>query len=384
MKALFQSYQSLAEASIAQAKALPFAVYHDKSVYEEETKQVFRSEWVFACAEQQLSKPGDYFAFDMAGELIAIIRGKDGTLRALSNVCRHRGTPLLDDGFGNIERNIVCPYHAWTYDDQGKLKGVPFPGDVVVDKEEHCLPGFQLESWMGLLFVNLSDKPLSLSERLRGIKEYLAFFQPERFSNGYHGETEHWQANWKLAVENGIESYHLFKVHKDTLETVTPSKQSFYVAGSSEWAITGGRMVETQSKLMKWLSGSHPEAYNHYLLIFLPPSFIGIMTYESFDWIQVLPDGPERCVIRSGGIMEYSGSYKDKALEQFNADFMAEDKAICERVQRGMHAQTGHGGKLVSMEKVVVDFRQFLASRLFNSVPDDFFQSEQAHIFLTE
>lgn len=378
---LFTSYQTRAQVSLPEAESLPFAVYHDPQVYSLETQQVFRQEWIFVCAEQQLSEAGDYFAFSLAGEALALIRGKDGDLRALSNNCRHRGTPLLDEGFGSIEKLIVCPYHAWAYDDQGRLKGAPFTGDVKLNKDKHCLPQFQIDTWMGLVFINLSENPRPLIERLQGLKEYLDIFEPERFKQAYAGGEECWNANWKLAMENAMESYHLFKVHKQTLETVTPSKEAYYVAGSSEWSLSGGKMLDTRSAIGKFFSTSYPEAYDHYLLISLPPSFVGIITYESFDWIQVLPGGPETCVVRAGGMAETSSKKTDKMTQNFVDAFFAEDKWICERVQKGMHSHYGSGGQLVSMEKILVDFRQYLSSRLFQTSPDNFIETAEASRF---
>lgn len=102
---------------------------------------------------------------------------------------------------------------------------------------------------------------------------------------------EYWNSNWKLAVENAIESYHLFKVHKETLETTTPSKQAYYVAGNAEWSLTGGVIKDDRGPLRKWLSSGYPEAYNHYLLLFLAPSLIAVVTYEGLNWIQVYQRG---------------------------------------------------------------------------------------------
>ncbi|WP_051559988.1 aromatic ring-hydroxylating oxygenase subunit alpha [Marinobacterium jannaschii] len=381
-KSLPEIYQQSASAGADQAHCLPFAVYHDAEIFALEVAQLFHNDWVFACAEAKLSEPGDYFALDIAGEPVALLRGRDGELRGLSNICRHRGTSLLDDGFGRIEKNIVCPYHAWTYGDNGDLKGVPFDSDNQVDKDRHCLPHFAVACWQGLVFINLAEKPRPFSERVKGLDDYLALFDLSRYRHGYHAEAEHWNANWKLALENGMESYHLFKVHKETLEPMTPSKQAYYVAGSSEWTLTGGAMKDNRSKVVKWLSGSYPEAYNHYLLLSLPPSLVMVITYEGVDWIQVLPDGPEQCRVIPGGLTEKPVASFDSPEFQFTASFLAEDQAICERVQRGMHATKGQGGKLVEMEQILVDFRHYLANRLFASPPAPFSQTEAAQLFL--
>lgn len=377
---LLHRYKHTASQSIHSAYALPFAVYSASSVLELESKKIFKNDWVFICAAGQLKKPGSYFALNLAGEAIAIVRTKRDKLIALSNICRHRGTPLLDEGFGVIQKNITCPYHAWTYSDEGELKAIPFQGEVELVKAQHCLPKFYVESWLGLVFVNLSEQPQPIAERFAHLSDYLQIFQPERFIHAHQGDTEDWQANWKLAVENGIESYHLFKVHKQTLETVTPSKNAYYVAGSSEWAISGGKMTTNESKIMQWLTGETPEVYKHFQLIFLPPNFIGIMTYDSLDWISIIPIDATSCRIYSGGLSE-SNAEEDKYTKGFVQQFMAEDKVICERVQRGMQSTKSKGGKLVEMEKILVDFRMFLASRLFGIEPELFVESEHASLF---
>lgn len=378
---LIDSYKEAAEASLSSANSLPLGVYRDVDVFEMEADSVFRNDWVFVCAQSKLANAGEYIALDIAGELIAVVRGRDGQLRGLSNVCRHRGTPLLDEGFGTLSNKIVCPYHAWTFEDNGAFVGAPLTGSVKVDKKKHCLPTFAVDSWRGLIFINLSKDPQPLSYRLKGLDDYLEWFDIERFSEAYHLPAEHWNANWKLAVENGIESYHLFKVHKETLEPMTPSKRAYYVAGSSEWTLTGGVMKDDRSRLTKWLTGKYPEVYNHYLLVFLPPSFVGILTYDGFHWIQVLPDGPEHCRVIPGGLSEYKVENNDDPEFDFTRAFLEEDKVICERVQRSASTKLGLGGKLVSLEQILVDFHQYLSNRLFQSEPDPFIETENAQLF---
>ena len=130
----WRDYKSALAQDLEQADALPFNAYISPELYEAEQRHIFYTDWVFVCAAQQLQQPGDYCALRLAGEPIAVLRGQDGQLRALSNVCRHRGTPLLDNGFGNISNRIVCPYHAWTYNDQGVLIGLPHSGDIEVNR----------------------------------------------------------------------------------------------------------------------------------------------------------------------------------------------------------------------------------------------------------
>ncbi len=380
---LLKLYEKTAQDSIEDATSLPFGVYSDPKIHDLEMTHIFCNEWVFIVSKQELYKPGDYFAFSMAGESIAIIHGHDGAMRALSNLCRHRGTPLLDNGFGTVDKNIICPYHAWTYSTGGDLKAAPLSGDNIIEKEEHCLPKYHLESWHGLLFINLGENPPSLKERFTGIDDYLSHFGLSFFKYGYSASgVEHWNANWKLTMENAMESYHLFKVHKDTLETVTPTRKAFYIAGSSEWTLTGGEMKDNSSKLVKWFLGDYPKVFNNYVLISLPPSFVGILTYESLSWIQILPIDSDNCMVRSAGISNVKTRWEDKNEKGFVEAFFAEDKEICERVQTGMSSTLAKGGKLVSMERILTDFHQFLSSRLFDTPTTELHESPEANIFV--
>lgn len=377
MNTLEQTYIEAASLSLPEAKCLPFILYTDQSAYELERKKVFHKDWVFVCAEQQLPEFGDYFALTIAEEPVVIICGKDNQLRALSNVCRHRGTLLNDEGMGQVKR-MVCPYHAWTYETDGRLIGIPHAASSEVDKASHCLPEFVLEVWQGLVFVNLASNPESLSERYAYIDRYLARYNYAQFNTCYGGGIEHWQCNWKVAMENAMESYHLFKVHRDTLEAVTPTKQAFYLEGGVNWSLTGGKYKNTSGKLTRWLMGEGDIADQHYVLVSLPPSFVGILSRESLAWISVHPLSATECVVRSGALSIKGRA--DQSEDEFTAAFFAEDKMICERVQRGMNASHSRGGSLVDMERVVVDFHQFLASRLAEE-PDNAVYSAAENIF---
>ena len=98
---------------------MPFSAYTDPVVIEEESTSIFSREWVFVCMAGEVSQPGDYFAMIVANEPVFVLRGEDGELRAFANICRHRGTVILDDGFGQVGKYITCPYHAWSYSREG-------------------------------------------------------------------------------------------------------------------------------------------------------------------------------------------------------------------------------------------------------------------------
>ncbi|MCZ0942167.1 MAG: aromatic ring-hydroxylating dioxygenase subunit alpha [Gammaproteobacteria bacterium] len=352
---------------LEEAHSLSFTAYTDESVYAEEVKKIFHDEWVFACQEPELGRPGDYFAMTLAGEPISVIRGRDGQLRALSNVCRHRGTPLLDEGFGTVAKYVTCPYHAWSYNLAGELQAIPYNELIAVDRERHRLPQFQCGVWNGLVFVHLGDAPKPLGERFAHMADYFTEFEVGRFDRASSGEPQLWDANWKLVMENAMESYHLFRVHEPTLERVSPTRGAHYLAGSSEWSLTGGSLTTGWKRIDR-----------HYVLLSMAPSFVGILTNGNLGWLSAHPTGPAQTMIRSGVIGTGKGTRSDSASEQFAKAFFEEDRLICERVQKGMSAVKGRGGKLVDLERVVTDFHQFLATRLFDLPPTAFYEEPEA------
>ena len=273
---------------VGEACSLPFAAYRDEAFFALEMERIYRRDWVAVCAEASLSAPGDYLAIDIGGEPVALVRGSDARLRALSNVCRHRGTLLLEPGADHLEKDrIVCPYHAWSYSDTGAFRGAPYSRGVAIDSGLHSLPSFRVETWMGVVFVCLSDETPPPQARLAEIAPHLAEFDMESFTvAGPLTAPEIWAANWKLVVENAMESYHLFQVHADTLEKVTPTRGAYYIEGSAAWTLTGGAIVQAggtglAGKLLAGLLGSNSGG-DHYTLVSIPPSFVGVVTQESW------------------------------------------------------------------------------------------------------
>lgn len=359
-----QAIQTAAMAPLAQAESLPFSAYTDPDVFTVECAKIFSKEWVFVCMQGELPTPGDYYATILANEPICVIHSDDGSLRAMSNVCRHRGTTLLDDGFGKVDKYITCPYHAWAYRTDGALEAVPYNKIIAVEKAAHRLTQFRISIWNGLVFVNLDDTAPPLEERLSGINDYLRLFAPETFTEVNQGDVELWETNWKLAMENAMESYHLFKVHKTTLETFSPTRDAYYIAGSSEWALTGGLTQRKKGIVEKLLGSQHNELYDHYMLVSLPPSFVGVLSYGSFGWLSAHPVNETTTKIRSGATHAGGSMQGTAQMDAFTKAFFLEDKEMCERIQRGMRSRLSKGGKLVDMEQVVVDFHNYLGVRL--------------------
>ena len=360
---IWEQFKKYASAEVEAARSLPPACYSSPDFYAAERERIFRSDWVFVCNSAVLAKPGDRFAVNIAGEPVVVVRGNDEKLRALSNSCSHRGTPICDLGFSQGP-NMVCPYHSWNFTLDGELKGAPYTGCVEIDKEAHALPEYQLEVWCGLVFVNIDGNAKQLEERYAPIVPYLESYGCAEPAYGAEQEAETWASNWKLVIENAMESYHLFKVHKPTLETVTPTKGAFYVEGCADWALTAGEYTGYMDGVRNLVGASKKGPNHHYLLVCLPPSFVGIASAEGYlGYLAMLPDGPGQTYTRAG-VVSANSIQRSSREEDFTAAFFAEDKWICERAFTGMESARAGGGQLVELERIVHAFHRYLGSRL--------------------
>ena len=182
--------------------------YTDPEVFKIETNGLLARTWQFAGHASQLTETGDYFTFDMAGESLFCIKGRDGEIRTFYNVCQHRAHQLVS-GQGQT-RVVVCPYHAWTYELTGELRAGPNIKAVEgFDKSSICLTSVRTEVFLGFIFVNLDKDAKPMDEWFPNVRTELESYIP-------HWDTLaplEWveipeNCNWKVSVENYSECYH--------------------------------------------------------------------------------------------------------------------------------------------------------------------------------
>ena len=363
MPRLYESADDAGQLTFDPTRALPAAAYRDPAWLAAEKDRIWHRDWVFATTEDALAKPGDQFPVMIGDQPVLLLRNQTGELVALSNLCAHRGTLLVEEP-ANAKR-IQCPYHAWTYDDAGRLIGTPFAPSGAIDRSAHRLPSYSVESWHGFVFVSLDDSAESLARRFALIEHHVcAGGIDELHHQSDTQSTELWACNWKVAIINAMESYHLFKVHPETLEPFAPTKDAYYIAGSARATATGGTF----------------KGQDDYLLLSLPPGFVGILTRDGFAWQTVHPVGTDRCAVRTGGasvLLRRAGGPFERIVKFLNraaaaaypqTDFLREDKTICERVQRGVSGEFVPGS-LLPIERVVIDFGDYLNWRLNDIEP---------------
>ena len=201
------------------ARGLPNEHYIDETVFAEESKAVLLSNWSGIGFGKDVPNAGDVKPVDFLGQPLLLARDKDGTVRVFQNVCRHRGMILVDEA-KNITGAIRCPYHSWCYSLAGELKATPHvggPGNNAHDEiKRNDLGLLEVRSyiWRDVVFVNISGGAPEFEEYAGDVMQrWKEFDQPI-----YHGgETSSFKlevkTNWKLAVENYCESYHLPWIH---------------------------------------------------------------------------------------------------------------------------------------------------------------------------
>lgn len=205
----------------AAAQTLPGWCYTSEGRFREERETVLEQGWHCLGRSDELSDPGDYLTAHVLDEPLIAVRGQDGKVRVLSNICRHRAMPLAQ-GQGNIKR-FLCPYHAWSYRLDGTLLRAPHMDNAGFDPKSCRLPEFPVFEWNGFIYVSLGAEAKPLEPQLRGLDELIRAYEPETYEI-VHSEEEVWRCNWKCLVENFMEGYHLSVVHPATLRGYTPTE----------------------------------------------------------------------------------------------------------------------------------------------------------------
>lgn len=195
------------------ACTLPGRYYASEEVFRDEAERIFYNQWVCVGRAEQIPNPGDYFVAAVVEESIVVVRDRGGAARAYFNVCRHRGTRLCTQQSGHFSETIQCPYHAWTYDLDGRLIAARHMQDVEnFDKQAYPLYAAALAEWEGFLFLNLAPEPEPFAQVFAPlIGRFAAWHMP---GLRMAGQIEYdVKANWKLIVENYSECYHCPLIH---------------------------------------------------------------------------------------------------------------------------------------------------------------------------
>ena len=219
---------------VDEASLLPPRVFHDPEVLVFEQEAWFARSWLCVGREEDAAEAGQYFLATIAGEGVIVIRGRDGELRAFHNVCRHRGSLLVTEPAGRQVR-FQCPYHAWTYELDGRLLRAKHTETLIdFSAEEQSLLPVALQTWQGFVFLALQPEGVSLVDHLADLPGHVARFAMGHLRRARRIEYEV-GANWKVIAENYSECYHCPGVHPQ-LNKITPYNLGNWIPTDGPWS----------------------------------------------------------------------------------------------------------------------------------------------------
>jgi phenylpropionate dioxygenase-like ring-hydroxylating dioxygenase large terminal subunit len=359
-------------------RSLPAWVYTHPELTRLEYERILKPSWQIACHINQIRNAGDYVTFELGGDSVIVLRDAGGSIRALRNVCRHRGTRLLE-GSGHCSGRITCPYHGWTYRYDGSLLATPardsFPG---LNLREHSLAPVQVSVALGFVFVCVgSNPPPAPAETWGPMMEELAPYRLEELVPTQPLYSEEWDVNWKIAMDNYLESYHVPIGHPGLNRLFTPDYEDqrgvpgiargiswMREAPSSRWS------ERIYQKYVAEITAPHlpePNRRSWRFYSCLPNLGIDVMP-EQVDFFQVLPKGPGRTLIR-GAAFGLPDDRREMRLirwlgNRINMQVNNEDRMLCERLQRGIADSGYRPGPLSQIETWMLEFHDLLRARI--------------------
>ncbi|GJL90541.1 aromatic ring-hydroxylating oxygenase subunit alpha [Hyphococcus sp.] len=358
------------------AQSLPAWLYYDEDFFALEREKVFMPAWHLVGHENDLTETGDYVTFKMYNEIAFVVRGKDGVVRGFHNVCRHRAARMVDGDHGNCGRSLTCPYHAWTYQLDGTLSGVPYLEQYEnFDKADHGLTPVETDSFAGFVFIRFQPGGPSLKEYMAPVAEELAIYKTAEMKPLRHVGTRIREVNWKNATDNYVDALHIRVAH-DGLHGLLGDSYRLDID-------RGVHKIYSELKTGKMASLSN-NLYCKYLphVDHLPPERQRMWTYykmwpglmfdiyaDQIDFMQFIPLTPTTCVLRESAYALDDDRREMKAARylncRINRNVNREDKGLIERVQAGMSSQSFVQGPLGKSE---ICLRHF-AKQMRESIP---------------
>jgi choline monooxygenase len=364
LKDILDSYD--AAAPLAQAYTIPAAWYTDPRVAHLELQSVFSRNWQAVGRLAQLEKPGDYITASVANEPIVVVRGRDGKLRAFYNVCRHHAMTVMNEPCGHAE-HMRCPYHGWTYNLEGELRGMTeFEGVKNFERADNGLVPVRVEPWENFVFVNLDPSAPSLHDFLGSLVKLV---KPLGFGQLKFVERRSYiqNCNWKVYVDNFLDGgYHVPHMHKGLNSVLDYTN---YTIENVDRCCVQSSPVSVDAKSEASAAATRKGDRAYYFWQY--PNFM-LNWYEGYlDTNLVLPLGVDRCQVifdfYFGDTSEANMPYVRQSMGVSEL-VQQEDIVICDGVQRGLSSRAYQAGRLsVRREAGEHLFHRLLAADLKDS-----------------
>ncbi len=361
---------------ITSANGLANPHYIDPRIFAEERDALLFDGWAGLAVVEDVPEPGDATPIDFTGLPLLLIRDRSGDIRVFQNICRHRGM-ILVDAPRKIEGAIRCPYHSWCYSPEGALVATPHvggPGQNIaegIDRDSLGLIEIRSHVWMNTVWINVSGTAPAFEDANADLIARWADFDRPLYHGGADSRFDLDVAcNWKLAVENYCESYHLPWIHPG-LNSYSRLEDHYHIEAPQRFSGQGTHVY----RQLKSESGSCFPDFDRidarwdtaaeYVALY-PNVLLGVHRDHTYV-ILLMPDGPGRTTERVH--IYYSQPETDADLRQRNArqwkDIFVEDIFVVEGMQRGRNAPGFDGGRFSpAMDGPVHLFHDWVAGRM--------------------
>lgn len=344
------------EQSANGAHALPVGCYNDPDFFALEVERVLRPGWHAVARFDSLPEPGDYASITLCGEPLLLVRDREKKLRVYSRVCSHRAH-ILVEGTGNTGR-FVCPYHLWSYGLDGELKTAPLmqgrgDGSEDFDPERCSLPELRTVEWQGFVLATLDPASPSPVAALAPLAERLVPYGfAELVTAGLLEFDSPW--NWKVMVDNFMESYHHMGPHADTLQPTYHAADTFTADLEGPFSLLENPAVDGSPDL--------------YVAMVFPTLLLAVFDGQPVgSWYEMQIDRHDHFHLRVHALASPELAATEGApamlLESFR-EVHLQDIAACEGVQRGLESRIWRPGPLSVLERCLTEFHQHLAKQL--------------------
>ena len=370
------------ENTVAESSGLPNLCYTSPDFYRLEQQTVFRNNWVFAAFAHQLEKVGDMIPVEVAGQPVVLVKSDKHEIRAFHNVCSHRGAKLVCEN--SNRKKFVCPNHSWSYDFSGKLLARPhFRGGEKHDvNQSEChradLVSVRCVTWFDWVFVNLSGDAEDFDACIKPITDNLEGydFDALKYCESLEFDID---ANWKLAIENFIEPYHVFSCHPWLNSFVGMDERE--APGFNKKILSCGYDFREPDPArggeLPWFPNLPASKHNRGDWYVMFPNFSFEIFPDQIDVFIATPKGPDRCretialyFVGEGASSEKYTVARNLVIKNWN-DLNHEDIGIIERMQMGRSSEGFDGGVLSPYwDPVSQYFARLMAAELSPTAPN--------------
>lgn len=334
------------DANASRSQSLRAQAYTDPAWHQVDLQEIIAKTWQWVCHVEKLRAPGSYTTIEIAGQPIAVVRDRDGVLRAFYNVCKHRAHELLS-GEGTTTR-IMCPYHAWVYRLDGVLVRAPHTENLEgFEPKEICLDEVRVEEFCGFVYVNLDRGTQSLADMSGDLASEIQHWAPDIEDLTFaHRLTYDIKSNWKNVVDNFLECYHCPTAHKDFCDLVEMDTYKVTTHG-----LYSSHMADAGNSANSAYDVSNATVKTHAVWWLWPNTCI--MRYpgrSSMIILNIIPAGPDRTLETYDFFLETSepNEAELETVRYLDEVLQVEDINIVESVQKGMNTPAFDSGRIVN------------------------------------